>query len=159
VGDGSAFTHSLGPPTSSTNIINGSAPRWSTFDAGHGSCLLRHPHCGEIVGDALNFFDGERYEQIAWVVMPSHVHLLFVQREEWPLQTLLRSWKSFTAHQINKLLGRSGSLWHRDYFDRLVRDEKHFANCVRYIRRNPVKAGLPLGEYQLKESSVAQSVE
>jgi putative transposase len=47
----------------------------------------------------------------------------------------------------------------RDYFDRLVRDEKHFANCVRYIRRNPAKARLHSGEYILCESELARNIE
>ncbi len=84
--------------------------------------------------------------------MPNHVYLIFVQRTEWPLETLLHSWKRFSARQINKLRGRTGSLWQRDYFDRLVRDEKHFANCVRYIRRNPEKARLRDGRiYPLRK--------
>ena len=29
-----------------------------------------------------------------------------------------------------------------DYFDRYVRDAKHFANAIAYIENNPVKAGL-----------------
>ena len=61
-----------------------------------------------IVGNALQHFDGDRYAQIAWVIMPNHVHLVFVQRQEWPLEILLKSWKRFTARQINQLLG---TLW------------------------------------------------
>jgi REP element-mobilizing transposase RayT len=129
------------------------------LDAGHGSCLLRRAGCAKIVGNALQHFDTERYAQIAWVVMPNHVHLVFVQRTEWPIETLLHSWKSFTAHQINRLLGRSGRLWQHDYFDRLVRDETHFANCVRYIRRNPKKACLAEGKYLSYESALAKSIE
>ena len=93
------------------------------------------------------------------VVMPNHVHALFVQNANWPLEKLLRSWKSFSSRKINSLLGRDASLWQRDYFDRLVRDQKHFANCVRYIRRNPAKARLKSGEYILYESEVARSIE
>ena len=137
--------------------FTGALERW--LDAGHGSCLLRRADCARIVGNALQHFDVDRYAQIAWVIMPNHVHLVFVQRQEWPLEILLKSWKRFTARQINQLLGRSGGLWHRDYFDRLVRDDKHFANCVRYIRRNPLKAGLCPGEYLLHQSTVAQLVE
>lgn len=77
---------------------------------------------------------------------------------EWPLEKLTQSWKRFTARQINKLLDRSGNLWQRDYFDRLVRDEKHFANCVRYIRRNPEKARLPRHEFLLWESGKALEI-
>ena len=47
----------------------------------------------------------------------------------------------------------------RDYFDRLVRDDRHFANCVRYIRRNPAKAHLHSGESLHYESALARTVE
>jgi hypothetical protein len=72
---------------------------------------------------------------------------------------LLHSWKSFTAHAINKMRGTDGALWQKDYFDRLVRDASHFTNCVRYIRRNPAKAHLRAGEYLLCESELARSIE
>ena len=94
---------------------------------------------------------------ISFVVMPNHLHAVFVQNPEFPLEKLIRSWKGFTARQINKLLGRSGNFWQRDYFDRLVRDEKHFANCVRYIRQNPAKARLAKDEFILWESEIAKA--
>jgi len=77
----------------------------------------------------------------------------------WPLEKLVRSWKSFTSRRINSLMGREGSLWQRDYFDRLVRNEKHFANSLRYIRRNPAKTRLPNGEFILYESELARTIE
>ena len=95
---------------------------------------------------------------ISFVVMPNHVRALFVQNPEWPLEKLLQSWKRFTTREINKLLDRAGNLWQRDYFDRLVRDERHFANCIRYIRCNPEKAGLPPSEVILWESDTALAV-
>jgi putative transposase len=91
--------------------------------------------------------------------MPNHAHAVFVQNPDWPLEKLLRSWKSFTSRKINSLLRRDGSLWQRDYFDRLVRDEKHFRNCVRYIRKNPARARLPSGEHILYESELARHIE
>ena len=87
----------------------------------------------------LRHFDGDRVLQIAWVVMPNHVHAVFVLNPAWSLEKIILSWKGFTARKINPLLGRTGNFWQRDYFDRLVRDAKHLANCVRYIRRNPEK--------------------
>jgi putative transposase len=131
--------------------------RW--LDAGHGSRILRRRDCAELVAEALRHFDGERVGLISCVVMPTHVHALFVQRAEWPLEKVVRSWKSFSSRKINSLLGRDGSLWQRDYFDRLVRDQKHFASCVRYIRRNPAKAQLHRGKYILYESELARSIE
>jgi REP element-mobilizing transposase RayT len=129
------------------------------LDAGHGSCILRRRDCAEIVVVALRYFDGQRLAVVSSVVMPNHMHALFVQNPDWPLEKLLRSWKSFTSRKINSLLGRKGSFWQPDYFDRLVRDHQHFANCVRYIRRNPVKARLRDGEYILYESELACGIE
>jgi putative transposase len=34
------------------------------------------------------------------------------------------------------------SIWQREYWDRFIRDEKHFNNAIEYIHDNPVKAGL-----------------
>jgi type I restriction enzyme R subunit len=39
-------------------------------------------------------------------------------------------------------LQRKGRFWFREYFDRYIRNEPHFANAVRYIHENPVQAGL-----------------
>jgi hypothetical protein len=58
--------------------------------------------------------------------MPNHVHTLLVQNPDYPLEDLLRSWKTFTSRTIHRLVEGSGTLWQRSYFDRLVRDEKHF---------------------------------
>lgn len=128
------------------------------LDAGHGTCLLGRRDCAEIVANTLHYFEGVRVSTISFVVMPNHVHALFVQNAEWLLEKLVQSWKRFSAREINRLLGRSGSFWQRDYFDRLVRDERHFANCVRYIRRNPEKARLGAGRYILYESEIARGI-
>ncbi len=112
------------------------------LDVGHGDCRLRDPRVAAMVQDGLWRFDGERYRLVAWCVMPNHVHSLAVQCEGWPLSKVVHSWKSFTAHQANRILGRRGPFWAPDYFDRYIRDEAHMANVTRYIRDNPVKANL-----------------
>jgi putative DNA methylase len=111
-------------------------------DAGHGHCWLRDERIANLVKDCLLHFDGQRYRLIAWCVMPNHVHGLIEVFDDWPLAKILHSWKSFTAHRANEILGRTGEFWFREYFDRFVRDDRHFANAVKYIEQNPVKAGL-----------------
>jgi len=122
------------------------------MDEGHGACLLRSGVPQHTVADALAHFDGQRYRQHAWVVMPNHVHALFSLLGGNKLEELLKSWKGFTTHAINQALIREGPLWQKDYFDRLVRNSEHFWNCAGYIRRNPEKAGLKPGEFALYES-------
>ncbi|HEY4285416.1 MAG TPA: transposase [Chthoniobacterales bacterium] len=137
--------------------FSGAVERW--LDAGHGSCVLRRPDCANIVANALRHFDGERYVQLSWVIMPNHVHCVLIQNNDWPLEKVLHSWKRFTARSINQLIGRDGTLWQTDYFDRLVRDENHFANCVRYIRNNPPKARLQPDQCLSYGSEIVRSIE
>jgi REP element-mobilizing transposase RayT len=137
--------------------FSGAIERW--LDAGHGSCVLRHPHYAAVVAEALRHFDADRVSQIAWVVMPNHVHAVFVLNPAWSLEKIILSWKGFTARKINPLLGRKGNFWQRDYFDRLVRDTSHLANCVRYIRRNAEKGRLRKGEFISYESEFARRIE
>src|SRR5258707_1345564 len=111
------------------------------LDRGYGECHLKRPGIAVLVENALLCFDAQRYRLCAWVVMPNHAHVLF---EEWrtPMDELLYSWKKFTACEGNKLLGREGQLWQKEYWDRYMRDEEHFNKARRYIEANPVKAGL-----------------
>jgi REP element-mobilizing transposase RayT len=112
------------------------------LDDGRGGCALREPSCARIVEAALARFDGERYRLLAWVVMPNHVHAMVEQIEGFSLGDIVHSWKSYSAKAINALTKTSGRLWSPDYFDRFVRDEKHYAHALTYIEDNPVKAGL-----------------
>jgi REP element-mobilizing transposase RayT len=113
-----------------------------TLDTGYGECLLAEPSIAEIVQNALLHFDGERYRLHAWCVMPNHVHVLLTPLEGSFLSAIVHSWKSFTAHAINKLTGRRGRLWAEEYFDRAIRDDAHYGACKEYFENNPVTAGL-----------------
>ena len=109
------------------------------LDRGFGECWLRRPGIAGLVADALRFFDGQRYRLESWVVMPNHVHLV-VEVWQTPLVQLLHSWKRHTAVAANRLLGRSGRFWQREYWDTLVRDEEHSGRARRYVEDNPLKA-------------------
>jgi putative transposase len=129
------------------------------IDAGHGSCVLRNPAIAEMVQGSLLTFDSQRYRLLAWVVMPNHVHVLFQPIQEWTVAKIVATWKKFTARKIhdaaNQEIGAprkddprnsgaktSAPVWHREYWDRYIRDKAHFAKVVEYIHLNPVKAGL-----------------
>ena len=138
------------------------------LDAGHGSCWLREPELANLVQEAFICFHGVRYTLHAWCVMPNHVHVLFQPKEGWTMSRIVASWKSFTGRRISewrKLAGlepggprgsKSGGpgVWQREYFDRYIRDEAHFANTLAYIHENPVKAGLVKSAREWKYSSV-----
>jgi putative DNA methylase len=112
------------------------------LDAGHGSCYLKNPEIGALVANSLKFHDAKKYDLDAWVIMPNHLHFLVTPFEHAELSSIVHSIKSYTAHEANKILRRSGRFWQVEPFDRYIRSAKHYASVVRYIENNPVKAGL-----------------
>ncbi len=114
----------------------------AVLDAGHGECLLRDPRIAEIVHGAIGHFDLDRYELLSHSILPNHVHVVFTL---WPPATLdgiIKSWKGFTARTANIALGRAGTFWQQDYFDRTIRDRQHLLSTVAYVENNPSAAGL-----------------
>ena len=112
------------------------------LDQGHGACWLKNPAIAELVECSLRHFDGERYRLLAWCVMPNHVHALAEMMDGFPLEDVVQNWKSYTAHEMNRMLGRRGRVWQPEGFDRYIRDETHFNRAVGYIEENPVNSGL-----------------
>ncbi len=92
---------------------------------------------------ALNTFlkekEGELYQLIAFSIMPNHVHLLIKPHEKLPV--VMQRIKGGSAKMINELLGRRGPFWARDYYDKAIRDERHFDVVYQYIKNNPLKLG------------------
>jgi REP element-mobilizing transposase RayT len=82
------------------------------------------------------------------VVMPDHVHLIFtplIDRELCELVSLRRVTKAIkgaSAHLINRRLGRSGTVWQEESFDRVLRCSEKLDEKVEYVVDNPVRRGL-----------------
>ena len=106
------------------------------LDNNYGDCLLKKTSNRKIVEDALLFFNDKRYDLVAFVVMPNHVHILMKLKERYELVEIMRSIKSFTAKKINENENRTGPVWQSESYDRLIRDLDHFENVVRYIIAN-----------------------
>jgi REP element-mobilizing transposase RayT len=106
----------------------------SYLDSARGECWLKDDRVARVVVSTLRHFDGVRYRLRAWCVMPNHVHVVLTMlpmdviqkmaspvgrqvaggtRAMTPLATVLQSWKSYTAKEANRLLGRTGTFWQR----------------------------------------------
>jgi REP element-mobilizing transposase RayT len=112
------------------------------LDVGLGACWLGNTEIAALTQKTLLHFDGERYSLLAWCIMPNHVHVLVETLQGHTLSGVVKSWKSFTTRQANALLGRTGTFWEADYFDRYMRNEDHLMRTIEYVENNPVKAGL-----------------
>ncbi len=112
------------------------------LEAGEGECILRKPEVARIVIDALRHFDGAHYELTGFVVMPNHVHVLVRLFDDVDLPQVMQGWKGFSAKTINQQLERTGAVWQAEYFDRIVRSERHASRVEEYLRGNARQAGL-----------------
>jgi putative DNA methylase len=112
------------------------------LDKSYGECYLKDSRIAEMIEETLFFFDGKKYKLIAYVLMPNHIHILIKPLKNHSLASIMHSIKSYTSHEANKILGRKGKFWSKEYFDRFMRNYEHFTKTVDYIHNNPVKAGL-----------------
>ena len=108
----------------------------AALEKGLGPDWLRDPKIAEFVANALRHFDGDRYDLLAWCVMPNHVHAIIKPLGENLLADILQSWKSFTAKEANKILNRTGSFWQQESYDHLIRGADDFYNQRSYILRH-----------------------
>jgi putative transposase len=103
---------------------------------------LKEPAILQIVSNSLHFNDGKQYKLWSFSIMPNHVHVLLTLIESSiPLYAILQKHKRFSAWQANKILNRTGSFWHKESYDHLVRNTESFNRIIKYILNNPVKAG------------------
>lgn len=114
-----------------------------------GRCVLRSKPIRELLIAAMRAADGQTHELGAFVVMPNHVHALVrpLDPKTIPWETVLKSWKGVSAREINRALNRTETLWQRESFDRIIRDEEHLHRVLQSIGRNPLNAGLSGREF------------
>ncbi len=117
------------------------------LDQGMGSRILARPECAARVAETLRHDEGVQYALHAFVIMPTHVHVLFSRMPDYRIDKIVQAWKSVSARRLGRECGVRTPVWQAGYWDRLIRNPKHFQGCVRYIRDNPVNAGLRDGEW------------
>ncbi|HYC76924.1 MAG TPA: transposase [Planctomycetota bacterium] len=114
----------------------------SELHTGRGACILRLTSCATAIADALLRYEPDRYDLLAWVVMPNHVHVMVRLARGVRLSAVVHGWKRASATAINRALRRNGPVWFPEHFDRVVRAADD-ADAIRgYIEMNPVRAGL-----------------
>jgi REP-associated tyrosine transposase len=88
--------------------------------------------------------------------MPNHVHILIKTYKDFELGNIVKSWKSYSSRMIHEFMNRQKKaglttsapssenprLWQRGYWDRYIRDEKHFQQTIAYIKKNYSHGGV-----------------
>jgi len=139
----------------------------SMLDAEPAARYLSNPAAADIVRIALYYFAGQRYHLLAYVVMPSHFHWVFQPCLQWveslpdkgrhrtPRERIMKSINGYTAYRCKRLLGLSGPFWLHEGYDHVVQDVEELHRIIRYVEKNPVKAGLMAEPQDWRWSSAA----
>jgi putative transposase len=75
-----------------------------------------------------------------YVIMPNHVHLFVSGGREFNLGVWMRGLK-------RALISRPGT-WQPGFFDHILRNDESYGQKWKYVRENPVRAGLVAGAEQ-----------
>ena len=81
------------------------------------------------------------YQLHAYCLMGNHIHLLIQENDE-PLEKIFRRLGAAFVYWYNAKYGRVGHLFQDRFKSEAVNDDAYFLTVLRYILRNPVKAGL-----------------
>jgi REP element-mobilizing transposase RayT len=105
--------------------------------------VLTHDRVSAMLRDAVE--ERERrgwWRLLHWVVMPSHVHILYVGGTKG-MKPLMEDFKRWTGRQAAEILGWGGRrFWQEEWFDHWSRSGAETDRMASYIRNNPVQAGL-----------------
>jgi len=126
-------------------------PHWqagaSTYFVTFTSHINLDPSSRQIVCDCIRKGEVEHFNLFIGCVMPDHAHLLLFPREVEPgkwrsLSHVMKGLKGASSRAVNKGLGRKGSLWQDESFDRIIRNAAEYRGAWNYIWQNPIEAGL-----------------
>ncbi len=113
---------------------------------------LAQPQLCDMVVEAMSYRQQRRiWEMHSYAIMPSHLHMFFDFNDSLLLKHELEEFKRWTGHRAAQIAPElaDNRFWQTEWFDHWSRHEESDEKIVRYIRNNPVKAGLAteVGQY------------
>lgn len=94
---------------------------------------------------------------LGWCLMTNHLHLVALPAREDSLSVLMRRVHGRYAQYYNARIGRTGHLWQNRFFA-CVLGQDHLWAALRYVERNPVRAGMVQRAADYRWSSAAAHV-
>jgi len=91
---------------------------------------------------------------LSFCLMPNHVHFICIPKYKDSLANTFKVTHMLYAQYLNKKNNLKGHLWQGRFFSSIL-DSKYLYTAVRYIERNPVRAGLVKEPWDWKWSSAS----
>lgn len=103
----------------------------------------------EIINDKAQL---EEAQIFSYCLMSNHIHVLIMQKNA-QISRFMKRVEVTYAYYFNKKYGRIGHLFQDRYKSEAINSNEHLLAAVRYIHKNPVKAGIVKSEGDYEWSS------
>ena len=89
---------------------------------------------GEIIEKEWNSItENENVETYDFILMPNHLHgIIRIKNHNIKLGEIIRRFKARCSRKSDTIL------WHRNYYDRVIRDQVEYNRIAEYIANNPM---------------------
>ena len=127
----------FGRPYLITTVTDNRDPIFQDFNIARMMIRELHACCDQL-----------HIESLAWVLMPDHLHWLFLLNHSLLSEVLIRV-KGRSAYAINRYRGGHARVWQKGFHDHAIRKDEDIKAVARYIIANPLRAGLvdKIGDY------------
>ena len=78
----------------------------------------------------------------AYSLMSNHYHLIVTPASAEALPKMMKALDGSYVRYYNRQHERSGTLWNGRYRGLIIKDERYWLTCLRYVEQNPVRAGM-----------------
>ena len=114
---------------------------WYWIESNTWNGLVLSEEQRDLIFETIRHHAGKKYDLVAVVVMPTHIHLIIHPLEKntkgyYALAEIMHSIKSYPANRFGI------RMWQDESYDHILRNEKDYLEKLRYLIMNPVVAGL-----------------
>jgi type I restriction enzyme R subunit len=112
------------------------------------------------IKDRFNLFDDPRIADIAsktlleseqlygykiytFIIMPDHLHVLFLLNGKLNISRIVQLYKTFVYHKVASNIGLKDKFWQKSFDYRIKDSWDLFEKAITYIKNNPLKWNLP----------------
>lgn len=96
------------------------------------------------IGSIVNFYLSKSYYYLninEYIIMPNHIHIIIeiITEDKINLGQFVSTFKSKIYKKYNKLKHIKTSIWQRNYYEHIIRNNSELNRIKNYIKNNPYK--------------------
>jgi putative transposase len=138
-----------------TSVVSGN-PQFFTATILNWERILEEDNYKEVITDSLRFLVKEKRVIVyCFVIMPTHIHVIWQMRSGYTRENVQRDFLKFTAHRILKMIteispeflsavkvntwDRKHQIWERNSLSIDIYSKGVFLQKIDYIHKNPIR--------------------